>query len=98
MALTEAISAGVRHITVGAGESGQRIDNFLLRELKGVPRSHVYRLLRRGEVRVNGRRAKAEQRLEDGDAVVEAFAAIGWGWGGDWFSLKDFQHFSVNGR
>jgi 23S rRNA pseudouridine955/2504/2580 synthase len=69
MALTEAISAGVRHITVGAGERGQRIDNFLLRELKGVPRSHVYRLLRRGEVRVNGRRAKAEQRLEDGDEV-----------------------------
>jgi 23S rRNA pseudouridine955/2504/2580 synthase len=69
MALTEAISAGVRHVTVGAGESGQRIDNFLLRELKGVPRSHVYRLLRRGEVRVNGRRAKAEQRLEDGDEV-----------------------------
>ena len=69
MALTEAISAGVRHVTVGVGESGQRIDNFLLRELKGVPRSHVYRLLRRGEVRVNGRRAKAEQRLEDGDEV-----------------------------
>ena len=69
MALPEASSAAVRHVTVGPGESGQRIDNFLLRQLKGVPRSHVYRLLRRGEVRVNGRRAKAEQRLEDGDEV-----------------------------
>ncbi len=69
MALPEAATAAVRHVTVGAGESGQRIDNFLLRELKGVPRSHVYRLLRRGEVRINGRRAKAEQRLEDGDEV-----------------------------
>ena len=36
--------------------------------------------------------------LHDGDAVVEAFAAIGWEWGGDWSSLKDFQHFSANGR
>jgi 23S rRNA pseudouridine955/2504/2580 synthase len=69
MAPPEASSAAVRHVTVGPGESGQRIDNFLLRELKGVPRSHVYRLLRRGEVRINGRRAKAEQRLEDGDEV-----------------------------
>jgi len=48
---------------------GQRIDNFLLRELKGVPRSHVYRLLRKGEVRINGRRARPEQRLADGDEV-----------------------------
>jgi 23S rRNA pseudouridine955/2504/2580 synthase len=69
MAPPEASSAAVRHVTVGPGESGQRVDNFLLRELKGVPRSHVYRLLRRGEVRINGRRAKAEQRLEDGDEV-----------------------------
>jgi len=69
MAPPEAAPAAVRHVTVGAGESGQRIDNFLLRELKGVPRSHVYRLLRRGEVRINGRRAKPEQRLEDGDEV-----------------------------
>lgn len=59
----------VRHVAVGPGEAGQRIDNFLLRTLKGVPRSHVYRLLRRGEVRINGRRAKAEQRLAEGDEV-----------------------------
>jgi 23S rRNA pseudouridine955/2504/2580 synthase len=65
----EAAPVAVRHVSVGPGEGGQRIDNFLLRELKGVPRSHIYRLLRRGEVRVNGRRAKPEQRLEDGDDV-----------------------------
>lgn len=62
-------SRTVRHVRAGAGDAGQRIDNFLMRELKGVPRSHVYRLLRKGEVRINGRRAKPEQRLEDGDEV-----------------------------
>ena len=36
--------------------------------------------------------------VHDGDAVVSAFAAIGWGWGGDWSSLKDYQHFSANDR
>ena len=36
--------------------------------------------------------------IEPGDAVVEAFAAIGWQWGGDWTSLKDWMHFSANGR
>lgn len=65
----EAAPAAVRHVEVGPGENGQRIDNFLLRVLKGVPRSHVYRLLRRGEVRVNGRRARPEQRLTEGDDV-----------------------------
>jgi 23S rRNA pseudouridine955/2504/2580 synthase len=49
--------------------AGQRIDNFLLRELKGVPRSHVYRLLRGGEVRVNSRRVEATYRLQPGDRV-----------------------------
>ncbi len=49
--------------------AGQRIDNFLRRELKGVPRSRVYRMLRRGEVRVNGGRVKADYRLEAGDEV-----------------------------
>lgn len=61
--------AGVRQVEVAEGDAGQRLDNLLLRELKGVPRSHVYRLLRRGEVRVNGRRAKPETRLAAGDRV-----------------------------
>jgi 23S rRNA pseudouridine955/2504/2580 synthase len=62
-------SSGVRHVEIGAGEAGQRIDNFLLSRLKGVPRSRIYRLLRKGEVRVNGKRAKPTQRIEEGDRV-----------------------------
>ena len=59
----------VRHVTVDERGDGQRIDNFLLRELKGVPRALVYRLLRRGEVRVNKGRAKAGRKLVAGDVV-----------------------------
>lgn len=60
---------GVRHIAIDASLAEQRIDNFLLRELKGVPRSLVYRLLRKGQVRVNGGRIRAEYRLKVGDRV-----------------------------
>lgn len=60
---------GVQHVTVDAGHAGQRLDNFLLTALKGVPRTHVYRLLRKGEVRVNKGRAKPDYRLEEGDVV-----------------------------
>jgi 23S rRNA pseudouridine955/2504/2580 synthase len=62
-------SVGVRYLTVDERGEGQRIDNFLLRELKGIPRTLVYRLLRRGEVRVNKGRAKAGRRLVAGDVV-----------------------------
>jgi 23S rRNA pseudouridine955/2504/2580 synthase len=58
-----------RKILAGPTGAGQRLDNFLLRELKGVPRSRVYRLLRRGEVRVNGGRAKPDYRLAADDLV-----------------------------
>src|ERR1700724_4360018 len=50
-------------------EAGQRIDNFLMRHFKTVPRSRVYRLLRKGEVRVNRKRVDAEYRLQEGDEV-----------------------------
>jgi len=50
-------------------EAGQRIDNFLVRELRGVPKSRIYRMLRTGEVRVNGGRVKPAYRLERGDRV-----------------------------
>ncbi|HRQ63453.1 MAG TPA: RluA family pseudouridine synthase [Xanthomonadaceae bacterium] len=60
---------GVRLVEVTEDREGQRLDNFLLGQWKGVPRTHVYRLLRTGQVRVNGRRAKADQRLESGDTV-----------------------------
>jgi len=64
-----AAGRGVRKVLAGPAGEGQRLDNFLLRELKGVPRSHVYRLLRRGEVRVNGGRAKPDYRLAAEDLV-----------------------------
>jgi 23S rRNA pseudouridine955/2504/2580 synthase len=60
---------GVQIVRVDAGNHGQRIDNFLMGRLKGAPRSLVYRLLRTGQVRVNGGRAKPETRLNDGDQV-----------------------------
>ena len=62
-------AAQVRHLTVSAEYAGQRIDNFLIRELKGVPKTHVYRIVRSGEVRVNGGRVKAETKLVAGDDV-----------------------------
>ncbi len=60
---------GVRHVEVDRESDGQRIDNFLLRELKGVPRTRIYRLLRKGEVRINGGRVKPSQRIVFGDKV-----------------------------
>lgn len=63
------INSRVRMETIGAEAEDQRIDNYLLRQLKGVPRSHVYRILRRGEVRVNGGRIKPVYRLRIGDKV-----------------------------
>jgi 23S rRNA pseudouridine955/2504/2580 synthase len=61
--------APVRYVRITERDAGQRIDNFLLRTLKGVPRSHVYRLLRSGQVRVNKGRAKPDRRLELGDEL-----------------------------
>ncbi len=55
--------------TITADEAGQRIDNFLMRHFKAVPRSRVYRLLRKGEVRVNRKRVEAEYRIAAGDEV-----------------------------
>jgi 23S rRNA pseudouridine955/2504/2580 synthase len=54
---------------VGEESAGQRLDNFLLRVLKGVPKTHVYRIIRSGEVRVNKGRASADARVEEGDVV-----------------------------
>ncbi|MGE0114207.1 MAG: RluA family pseudouridine synthase [Steroidobacteraceae bacterium] len=60
---------GVSYAEAGVGDVGQRLDNYLMRLLKAVPKSHVYRVLRKGEVRVNGKRAKPETRLALGDRV-----------------------------
>jgi 23S rRNA pseudouridine955/2504/2580 synthase len=59
----------VKSVTVDEDSAGQRLDNFLMRELKGVPKTHVYRIIRSGEVRVNKGRASADTRVEIGDVV-----------------------------
>ena len=59
----------VTWLEVGEESEAQRIDNFLLRQLKGVPKSHVYRVLRSGEVRVNSGRVKPDYRVRIGDKV-----------------------------
>jgi 23S rRNA pseudouridine955/2504/2580 synthase len=59
----------VAWLTIGVDAEGQRIDNFLIRTLKGVPKSHIYRILRSGEVRINRRRARPDTRLAPGDTV-----------------------------
>ncbi len=61
--------SSVRMIKVPEDRAGQRLDNFLLGQLKGAPRSLVYKLVRSGQVRVNGGRAKAERKLEAGEEV-----------------------------
>lgn len=59
----------VKTVTVDADDAGQRLDNFLIRQLKGVPKTHVYRIIRSGEVRVNKGRASADTRVQAGDVV-----------------------------
>ena len=61
--------AAVTKVMIGEEQAGQRLDNFLFRSLKGVPKSRIYRMLREGEVRVSGRRAKPDYKLAQGDEV-----------------------------
>jgi len=62
-------SAQVKLVEVDEESAGQRLDNFLIRQLKGVPKTHVYRIIRSGEVRVNKGRAAADTRVAAGDMV-----------------------------
>lgn len=64
-----AVAPKVQHVQIDEDRAGQRIDNFLLSFLKGVPKSRIYRILRKGEVRVNKGRIKASYRLQAGDDV-----------------------------
>ena len=65
----EAPRARVRHVIVAPGEDGQRLDNWLLARSPGVPKSRIYRIVRRGEVRVDGGRAKPTRRVRTGETV-----------------------------
>jgi len=60
---------GVQHVEIDASSHGQRLDNFLMKQLKGVPKTLIYRILRKGEVRVNSKRAKPMQKLQTGDMI-----------------------------
>jgi len=67
--LSKTAGPKAKWLVIGEESEAQRIDNFLLRRLKGVPKSHVYRVLRSGEVRVNSGRVKPDYRLQVGDRV-----------------------------
>ena len=62
-------ASGVSYVRIGADRAGQRLDNFLMVHLKGVPKSRIYRIIRDGQVRVNKKRAKQTTRLAEGDEV-----------------------------
>jgi 23S rRNA pseudouridine955/2504/2580 synthase len=68
MAATE-VSGGVKQVVVAEDRDGQRLDNFLLGQLKGAPRSLIYKLVRSGQVRINGKRAKPDSRVSGGDEI-----------------------------
>jgi len=63
------VTSTVNYVEVSQDRDGQRLDNFLSARLKGLPRSLIYRIIRTGQVRVNGGRAKPATRLETGDMV-----------------------------
>ncbi|BCL74586.1 pseudouridine synthase [Jeongeupia sp. HS-3] len=67
--MSETSKASVTFVEIGPEEAGQRIDNYLIRHLKGVPKSHVYRIVRGGEVRVNKGRIDVTYRLAEGDVL-----------------------------
>jgi 23S rRNA pseudouridine955/2504/2580 synthase len=64
-----ATKSSVKYCTISADEEGQRIDNYLLNKLKGVPKTRIYRILRKGEVRVNKKRIQPSYKLQEGDEV-----------------------------
>lgn len=66
---SDAVSFSVRMLKIDSGSAGQRLDNFLIRHCKGVPKSHLYRAVRSGQVRVNRGRIRVDYRLQAGDLV-----------------------------
>jgi len=68
-AKTGVSAPAVKWLVVDEESAGQRLDNFLMRHLKGVPKTHVYRIIRSGEVRINKGRCSADSRVEAGDEI-----------------------------
>ena len=68
-AAKDVATGGVKMVKVAEDREGQRLDNFLLGQLKGAPRSLIYKIIRGGQVRINGKRAKPDSRLSGGDEV-----------------------------
>jgi 23S rRNA pseudouridine955/2504/2580 synthase len=66
---TPKTKAGVQYLTISFEEAGQRIDNFLTTKLKGMPKSRIYRIIRKGEIRINKKRIDASYRLIKGDIL-----------------------------
>lgn len=78
----EVAAPQVRHLTVEDIWSGQRLDNFLTRLLKGVPKTRIYRIIRSGEVRLNGARVTADSRVQAGDDLrLPPLRLSAWGTG-----------------
>lgn len=69
MSSTAGSPIAVTYLEVTANAAGQRLDNYLLSQLKGAPKTLVYRIIRKGEVRINKKRAKADTRLQTGDSI-----------------------------
>lgn len=59
----------VKHLVIDDAHVGQRLDNFLISQLKGVPKTYIYRIIRSGEVRINKGRAQADTRIQNGDVI-----------------------------
>lgn len=69
LSMTGSTAPQVERITIDAEHQGQRLDNFLVNKLKGVPKTRIYRIIRKGEVRINKGRAKPDYKLQTGDSV-----------------------------
>lgn len=69
MSIKESVSPQVEYVEITEDNNDQRLDNFLITRLKGVPKSHIYRIVRKGEVRVNKGRVDVKYRLAEGDIV-----------------------------
>ena len=63
------VNPKVEYIEVPFGDEERRLDNFLLSQIKGVPKSHIYAIIRSGEVRINSKRAKPSSRIKNGDKI-----------------------------